>query len=55
VFGEKYKLDILSGWGERLLGQVKCFDMEKMPETLKQFPILIKKIEDILKREESYG
>jgi PAS domain S-box-containing protein len=53
VFGEKYKLDILSGWGEQLLDQVKCFDMEKMPETLKQFPILIKKIEDILKREES--
>jgi PAS domain S-box-containing protein len=55
VFAEKNKLDILSGWGERLLEQVKYFDMEKMPETLKQFPILVKKIEDFAKREETDG
>lgn len=55
VFAEKNKLDILSGWGERLLDQVKFFDMEKMPETLTQFPILIKKIEDIAKKEETDG
>ena len=55
VFGEENKLDILSGWGGQLLDQVKYFDMEKMPETLKQFPILIKKIENIAKKEETDG
>ena len=55
VFGEENKLDILSGWGGQLLDQVRYFDMEKMPDTLKQFPILIKKIEDIAKKEETDG
>jgi len=47
--GEKYNLDILFQWGDRLLHQVNRFDMEKMPGTLKDFPTLIKEIKNTVK------
>lgn len=50
--GEKYKIDILSHWGTRLVNQVKSLDMTKIPVTLSDFPRLIETIEHSLKRQE---
>jgi PAS domain S-box-containing protein len=43
--GQDYRLDMLFNWGERLMNQVRSFDMDKLPGTLNRFPALIKKIE----------
>ncbi len=42
--GLQFQLDMLSEWGQKLLKQVYSFDMEKLPETLKHYPELVKKI-----------
>ena len=46
--GENLNLDYLYGWGDQLLEQVIHFDMEKIPETLRKFPVLVSRIRELV-------
>jgi hypothetical protein len=48
--GEEYDLAMLAGWGNRLLEQVKNFDVEKITGILMGFPALIEKIKSTAKQ-----
>ncbi|MCP4220712.1 MAG: response regulator, partial [bacterium] len=50
--GEQYNLEILTLWGQLLMDQVRSFDMDKIPGTLKGFPGLIDQIEHTILNEE---
>ncbi|MCP5102234.1 MAG: response regulator [bacterium] len=45
--GARYRLGILENWGQRLLHDVRTFDMPRLTETLEHFPGLIKEIGEI--------
>jgi signal transduction histidine kinase/CheY-like chemotaxis protein len=49
--GQDYRLDMLFNWGERLMNQVRSFDMDKLPGTLSRFPAVMEKIERIIREE----
>ena len=42
--GNQYRLSLLSQWGEKLLKEIRSYDMENSPITLASFPELVKKI-----------
>jgi PAS domain S-box-containing protein len=42
--GEKYNLDILTNWGNKLYNQTWRIDMERLPGTLEHFPELVDEI-----------
>ena len=42
--GNKYQIDLLKNWGDRLYYEIQSFDMEKLPLTLECFPGLVKEI-----------
>lgn len=42
--GDKYSIDLLKDWGDKLFGEIQSFDMEKLPVTLEYFPGLVKEI-----------
>jgi len=44
--GERYQFDLLIVLGGKLSKQAEAFDMEKLPETLKGFPKLVKRISE---------
>lgn len=42
--GNKYQVNLLKDWGDRLYYEIQSFDMEKLPHTLECFPGLVKEI-----------
>lgn len=42
--GNKYSINLLKDWGDKLHGEIQSFDMEKLPHTLEGFPGLVKEI-----------
>ena len=42
--GNQYHLSLLSQWGDKLLKEIRNYDMENAPVTLADFPELVKKI-----------
>jgi len=42
--GNQYRLNILTQWGDKLLKEIRNYDMENSPITLAYFPELLKKI-----------
>jgi signal transduction histidine kinase/ligand-binding sensor domain-containing protein/CheY-like chemotaxis protein len=44
IQGEIYRLEILSDWAHRLYNDLHTFDLERIQQTLSQFPKLIKEI-----------
>jgi signal transduction histidine kinase/DNA-binding response OmpR family regulator len=42
--GERYSIDLLKNWGDKLFDEIQSFDMEKLPLTLDDFPALVKEI-----------
>ena len=47
--GNQYHLSLLSQWGEKLLKEIRSYDMENSPITLAYFPELVKKINALAK------
>jgi hypothetical protein len=48
ALASQYELKILSDWGNKLLQQIQTYDMENAPITLEYFPVIIKKISDLV-------
>jgi PAS domain S-box-containing protein len=42
--GNQYQLSLMSQWGDKLLKEIRNYDMENAPVTLAYFPELVKKI-----------
>jgi PAS domain S-box-containing protein len=42
--GNKYSIDLLKDWGNKLFCEIQSFDMEKLPVTLEYFPGLVREI-----------
>ena len=44
VLGKQYNIAPLNTWGNKLKTEATSFDMQNLPDTLKQFPDMIRKI-----------
>jgi hypothetical protein len=45
--GNQYHLSLLTQWGDKLLKEIRNYDMENAPITLARFQNLVKKINDL--------
>jgi two-component system sensor histidine kinase EvgS len=46
--GKKYNMEVIVDWTKDILTQADCFDMEKLPKTLKYFPKIVEKIKKMI-------
>ena len=42
--GEKHNLYMLSNWGEKVVEQARCFEIDILPQTLQCYPELVEEI-----------
>ena len=47
--GKKYNVGSLQEWANDIITQADCFDMEKLPKTLKYYPRLVEEIKKMAK------